>query len=293
MVNDSARYEGQTVEFRLLMPDGAIKHVAFIASRLGTDEYAGTIRDVTDAKHAEEALQRTQAALTDMARVASLAEMSAAIAHEVNQPVTAIGLDAGTCLRRLTDERLDLARARTVVARIQRDANRAGAAVQRLRVLFRKTESAKVAVDLNDAISEVVALARSRIRAAEATLKLELLAQLPPTRGDRVQLQQVVMNLLNNALDAMSKQPTPRRLTIRTVVAGDAALRCEVQDNGPGLSDADRRRIFEPFYTTKLEGMGIGLSICSNILVSHGGELSVRSNDGGPRLDLLFHLAHG
>jgi C4-dicarboxylate-specific signal transduction histidine kinase len=219
--------------------------------------------------------------------------MAAAIAHEVNQPITGIGLNASTCLRRLSDERGDLDGARRALQRIQRDANRATAVVQRLRALFGKTEGAKTAVDLNDAITEVAALARGRIRAADATLKLELHAELPAALGDRVQLQQVVMNLMNNALDAMSAQSQLRTLTIRTLLGEDGRPHCEVEDQGPGVSEADQLRIFEPFYTTKRDGMGIGLSICKSILTSHDGELSVKRNGTGPGSTFYFALPCG
>lgn len=288
MASDTASYEGQTVEHRLVLPDGTLKHIAIIASRWETHEYAGTVRDVTETKLTEDALQRTQAALTDMTRLGSMAEMAAAIAHEVNQPITGIVVNAGTCLRLLSDERLDLSGARNVTHRIQRDADRAAAVVRHLRALFSRSEGVRDAVDLNDAIAEVVTLSRSRIRAARATLALELHAELPAALGDRVQLQQVVMNLLSNALDAMSGEPMPRLLTIRTFLVQPGRLRCEFEDNGPGISEVDQARIFEPFFTTKRHGMGIGLSICSNILRSHGGELAVAGN--GSRAGTTFYF---
>jgi predicted ATPase/signal transduction histidine kinase/GAF domain-containing protein len=293
MASDTASYEGQTVEQRLVLPDGTLKHIAVIASRWEAHEYAGTVRDVTEAKLAEEALQRTQAALTDMARLGSMAEMAAAVAHEVNQPITGIVVNAGTCLRLLSDERLDLFGARNVMHRIQRDADRAASVVRHLRALFSRTEGVKNPVDLNDAIAEVVTLSRGRIRAARATLALELRADLPAAIGDRVQLQQVVMNLLSNALDAMSAEPMPRILTIRTSLAEPGRLRCEFEDNGPGLSEVDQARIFEPFFTTKRHGMGIGLSICSNILTSHAGELSVARHEGRAGTTFYFVLPCG
>jgi C4-dicarboxylate-specific signal transduction histidine kinase len=278
------------MEHRLVMPDGALKYVAAIASRLDTDEYAGTVRDVTDAKQTEEALNRTRAALTDMTRLGSLAEMAAAIAHEVNQPITGIGLNANISLRRLDGDRLDLPGARDAVTRIRRDADRAAAVVQRLRALFSRTEGEKTEVDLNAAITEVVALSRSRTRAGGATLTLELHAGLPAALGDRVQLQQVVMNLLHNGVDALTAEPPPRTITIRTLPASGGHVRCEVEDNGPGVAEADVGRIFEPFYTTKRHGMGMGLSICRNILTSHSGELSVEPRAGGRGANFYFEL---
>lgn len=289
LVNDSDHYDGQTAELRLRMPDGAIKHLALIASRLTADEFVGTIRDVTENKQTEEALQRTQAALTDMTRVASLGELAAAIAHEVNQPLSAIGLNASTCLRWLDDHNVNLSEAREAAQRIRRDANRAAAVVQRLRALFSKSEGVKGAVDLNDAVAEVAALVRSRIRAAGATLALQLHERLPQVLGDRVQLQQVLMNLLINALEAV-KSESSRVIRVRTLLAETSWVRCEIEDSGRGVAELDSQRIFEPFYTTKPDGMGIGLSICKNIVWSHGGELSVRSNASAPGATFHFTL---
>jgi predicted ATPase/signal transduction histidine kinase len=281
MVVDSDRYQGRTMDLRLAMPDGTIKHLAIIGSRIRADEFAGAVRDVTAAKQAEEALERTQSAMAEMAHLASLAEMSAAIAHEVNQPIAAIGMNVSTGLRRLTDDRVDVQGARAALERIQRDVQRAGAVVQRLRALFAKRECAKTGVDLNDAISEVVALVRNRIRSVRATLLLELSPELPAALGDRMQLQQVVMNLVNNGLDAMIETQEPRILTIRTALAGLGRLKCEVEDRGRGVTEPERWRIFDPFFTTKQHGMGIGLSVCKNIISSHGGELEVRAGENG------------
>jgi C4-dicarboxylate-specific signal transduction histidine kinase len=290
LLHDFGSYDGQPLDLRLVMPDGALKHVAIIGSRLGRFEYTGMIRDVTEAKQAEESLQRTQAALTDMARVASLAELSAAIAHEVRQPVAGIELNISICLRRLSDDRSDVPGARAAAQRIQRDASRATAILERLRALFSKAESVKVAVDLNDAVSEVAELLRSRVRAAGATLTLDLQRDLPCALGDRVQLQQVVINLLGNALDATRDQARPRTVTLRTKSVEKSRLQCEVEDSGAGIGDADRTHIFEPFYSTKRRGMGMGLSICKNILVAHGGEISAHNNEPPPGATFKFVL---
>lgn len=291
IVNGSESYDGQTAELRLRMPDGAVKHITVIASRLTADEFVATIRDVTDNKQTEEALQRTQAALTDMTRVASLGELAAAIAHEVNQPLSAVGLNASTCLRWLEEHNVNLIEAREAAVRIRRDANRAAAVVQRLRALFSKSEGVKAVVDLNDAVTEVAALLRSRIRAAGATLRLRLQEGLPPVLGDRVQLQQVLMNLLINALESVkSEGERSREIGVRTLLADARWVRCEVQDSGRGVPEQDNTRIFEPFYTTKPDGMGIGLSICKNIVWNHGGELSVRSGVSSPGATFCFTL---
>jgi PAS domain S-box-containing protein len=294
MMRDAEGFDGNAVEYRLLLPDGSVKYLSVIASRITSQAeltYAGTVRDVTESKRAEEALHRTQAALADMTRVASLGEMAAAIAHEVNQPLAAIGLNASTCLRWLDVKQLNPQEAREAALRITRDANRAGAVVQRLRALFGKSEGLRNAVDLSDAVSEVLTLLRSRIRSSGTTLRLELAADLPSAWGDRVQLQQVIMNLITNALEAMHDDPEgSRELSLRTLLTDDRRLRCEVKDSGPGLTLAAAARLFEPFFSTKQEGMGIGLSIARNILTSHGGELCVRDNGDARGTTFYFEL---
>jgi signal transduction histidine kinase len=280
MVSDFERFAGKTVEYRLLLPNGSIKYLTLIASRIPGAEsptYVGTLRDVTESKRSEEALQRTQTALADMTRVASLGEMAAAIAHELNQPLSAIGLNASTCMRWLDAH--DPYEARMAALRITRDAARAGAAVQRLRALFSKSEGLSTPVDLTDAIAEVLALLRSRISDMRVTLRLEMHPALARALGDRVQLQQVIMNLVTNALESMRDAPEDaRELSIRTLVRHDGQLRCEVQDSGQGIREIDRERVFEPFYSTKPGGLGMGLSIARSILQNHDGLLGVRDN---------------
>jgi predicted ATPase/signal transduction histidine kinase/GAF domain-containing protein len=284
---------GKPCECRLLMPDASVKHLSIIASPLAGQlppVYVGTVRDVTESKHADGALQRTQAALADMTRVASLGEMAAAIAHEVNQPLAAIGLNASTCQHWLRAPQIDLNEVSEAVQRITRDAARAGTIVQRLRALFAKSAGVKAPVDLGDAIGEVVALARSRIRAAGANLRVEIAEGLPPAEGDRVQLQQVILNLVTNALEALREVPEgSRELSVRAWLRGDGRLSCEVRDSGRGVPAPERARIFETFYSTKPDGMGIGLSIARNILESHGGELRI-SDDDAPGATFYFDL---
>lgn len=291
MITETTRYQGKPMEHRLLMPDGTLKYVVSIFSQQAPGEFVGTIRDVTEAKQNELTLARTQAALADLRRVASLGEMAAAIAHEVNQPLAGIALNTSTCLRCLEKDAPNLGLLRQATLRIQRDADRAGAVVHRLRALFGKSEAAKIFVDLNDAIREVVTLSRVRIREVGAKLALELRDDLPKVLGDRVQLQQVVMNLITNALDAMTDvEEHSRALLVRTLREDGNRVRCEVRDSGPGVSESDRAQIFKTFYTTKHEGMGVGLAISSNIVASHGGELSVLNNVDAPGSTFAFWL---
>lgn len=292
MVANFEQVAGQTVEYRLLLPNGSIKYLTLIASRVPSAEsptYVGTLRDVTESKRSEEALQRTQTALADMTRVASLGEMAAAIAHELNQPLSAIGLNASTCVRWLDAN--DQHEARSAALRITRDAARAGAAVQRLRALFSKSEGLSTLVDLADAITEVLALLRGRIRSTRATLNLETDPALPNALGDRVQLQQVIMNLVTNALESMRDTPEDARvLSIRAQARHDGKLRCEVRDSGVGVREADRDRVFEPFYSTKPDGLGMGLSIARSILESHAGLLGVRDNGDAAGATFYFDV---
>lgn len=293
LIADTESITNRLAELRLALPDGTLKHIAVTATRVSADppEYVGTVCDVTESKRAEEALQRTQSALADMTRIASLGEMAAAIAHEVNQPLSAIGLNASTCLRWLGDAQLNVAEAREAALRIRRDASRAGAVVQRLRALFSKAAGVCAPFELDDAVAEVAALLRSRIRASGASLKLELGASTARALGDRVQVQQVVMNLLTNALEAMKGGAAGEaELCVRTRRGDDGRLRCEIRDTGKGVPEPERRRIFEPFVSTKPDGMGIGLSICGNIVAAHEGVIGVTDNGAAPGATFYFEL---
>jgi signal transduction histidine kinase len=286
------------LEIRLLMPDGSLKQLSVVATLLPTEaggapEYVGTVRDVTEAKRTEEALQRSRAALTDMTRIASLGEMAAAIAHEVNQPLAAIRLNSSACVRWLAEKQLNIEEARAAALRSARDAERAAAVIQRLRALFGKTGGPRELIDLNEAITEVVALVRSQLRASAATLQLDLTPELPRPKADRVQLQQVLMNLLLNAADAMEGvDERPRRILVRSLASAQA-LEVEVCDNGTGVPKDIIDRVFDPFYTTKPRGMGIGLSVSRTIVESHGGVLAVRANEGGAGATFSFSLPVG
>jgi predicted ATPase/signal transduction histidine kinase len=286
------------LEIRLVMPDGSLKQLSVVATLLPTEaggapEYVGTVRDVTEAKRTEEALQRSRAALTDMTRIASLGEMAAAIAHEVNQPLAAIRLNSSACVRWLAEKQLNIEEARAAALRSARDAERAAAVIQRLRALFGKTGGPRELLDLNEAITEVVALVRSQLRASAATLQLELAPELPRPKADRVQLQQVLMNLLLNAADAMEGvDERPRRILVRSLATAEA-LEVEVRDNGTGVPKDVIDRVFDPFYTTKPRGMGIGLSVSRTIVESHGGVLAVRANADGPGATFTFSLPVG
>ena len=217
-------------------------------------------------------------------------ELAATIAHEVSQPLTGIMTTARSSLMLLEADPPDLDAARSTVRHTMRDAERAADAVVRIRRLFAKKSGSSEALDLNSAIHEVVTLARNEIYHAGVKLRLELADDLPPIMGDRIQLQQVVQNLVNNAVQAMSTVDTrPRELLVRTQGDGGGRALVTFQDSGAGLEPAKEDRIFEAFYTTKSDGMGMGLWISRSIIENHGGRLWAAPNDG-PGATLLFTL---
>jgi len=289
---------GKLVDFkydhRLLMPDGRIKYVSMVAhgnwGRDGHLEYIAAVQDVTQRRVSEEALGEVRAELARVARVTSLGALTASIAHEVNQPLSGIVTNAGTCLRMLAADPPDIVGARETARRTIRDGNRAADVISRLRTLFAKGDAAIEAIDLNEATREVLALVAGELRRAKVVLRTEFAADLPSIVGDRVQLQQVILNLLINAADAMADvKDRPRQVVVRTEDGGEDGVRVTVQDAGSGLSPEVAGRLFEPFYTTKKGGMGIGLSISRTIIESHKGRLWASPNLG-PGATLAFSI---
>jgi signal transduction histidine kinase len=282
-----ARRDGSDVEFdcRLQLPDSSVRHLHVVShsSRDGNDqlEYTGAIQDVTERRLAEEALSRARAELAHVARVTSLGVLTASIAHEVNQPLSGIITNAGTCLRMLAADPPNVDGARETARRTIRDGNRASDIIMRLRALFGKQESTTEALDLNDTAREVIALSLGELQRSRVVLQTELADGLPPVSGDRIQLQQVILNLLRNASDAMSGvEDRPRRLLIRTERDAGEHVRLSVQDAGIGFEPQAANRLFEAFYTTKSDGMGIGLSVSRSIIESHHGRLWAAPNEG-------------
>ena len=240
-----------------------------------------SIMDITERKRADEALHKTQAELAHITRVATLGELTASIAHEVNQPLAAIVTNGNACLRWLAGDSPNLDEARETARRIIRDGNRAGDVIGRIRTLLRKTGAEKELLDMNQAIREVVALAEGEVRRNGVALRTELTGDLPPILGDRVELEQVVLNLIMNAIEAMSAiGDRPRELVIRTQSGEIDQVRVAVQDSGIGLDPQSMGRIFDAFYTTKPQGMGMGLAISRSIVENHGGRLWVGPNEG-------------
>lgn len=238
------------------------------------------VLDLTERKLAQEALARTQADLTHMARVSSLGALTASIAHEVSQPLSGIITNASTCLRMLAADPPNVDGARETARRTIRDGNRASDVVTRLRALFAKKEVTREPVDLNEAIREVVELLRGELRKGRVILQMELADNLLEVAGDRVQLQQVILNLIANAADAMSTVDRPRQLTIKTANDGGDCVLLIVRDTGVGITAPEAEKVFEPFYSTKGAGMGIGLSVSRSIIEGHQGRLWAERNDG-------------
>ena len=282
-------------EHRLLMPDGQIKHVHVVAHLVktasGSEELLGALMDVTQAKKAQEELQTAQAELAHASRVATLGEISASIAHEVNQPLAAIVANAQASLRFLNHESPDLNDVRGALEWIVKDGNRAAEVIQRVRTLVKKTDTQKVVLDINDAINDVVALLQRELSAHRVWVKLELAADLPKVFADRVQLQQVTMNLIMNGAEAMQEiEDRPRLLTIRSSL-DDAQVAVAVKDCGIGLTAEDQNRLFNAFFSTKPGGLGIGLSICRSIIEAHGGRLWASANaDHGATFQFVLPL---
>jgi len=284
---DRARSRGEEIEYeyRLQMPDHSIKYLHMVArgflDQAGELEYIGAVQDVTQRRLWEEALGQARSDLAHVARVTSLGVLTASIAHEVNQPLSGIITNASTCLRMLAANPPNINGALETARRTIRDANRASDVITRLRALFSKKSTKSESVDLNTVTREVIALSVHRLRRARVILRPEFADDLPPVPGDRIQLQQVILNLLLNALDAMSEvNDRPRQLVIRTERDEGKWARVTVQDTGVGIEPQGVARLFETFYTTKSGGMGIGLSVSRSIIESHHGRLWAEPNDG-------------
>jgi signal transduction histidine kinase len=293
--NEAADFE---YEHRLLMPDRSVKYVHLVAHATrdghGRLEYIGAAQDVTQNRLAQDALSKARSELAHVARVTSLGALTASIAHEVNQPLSGIITNANTCLRMLAADPPNIDGARETARRAIRDGNRASDVITRLRALFTKKGMASEVVDLNAAAREVIALSESELRLGRVILRSELAEDLPPVSGDRVQLQQVILNLLLNATDAMrGVEDRPRQLLIKTDREGDDGdrVRLAVQDTGVGFEPSGVERLFDAFYTTKSGGMGIGLSVSRCIIENHRGRLGAVPNEG-PGATFWFSIPH-
>ena len=281
-------------QYRLLMPDQSIKYMLAVAratrDQAGQLEYIAAVRDVTARRLADEALDKARSELAHVARVMTLGALTASIAHEVNQPLSGIITNASTCVRMLDADPPNVDGARETAKRTIRDGRRAADVITRLRALFTNKDAATELIDLNEATQEVIALSRTELERNGVITRIDLVDELPKVRGDRVQLQQVILNLLRNSSDAMSNvDDRPRELLFKTNVEEGNSVRLSVRDAGAGFEPQALDRLFQSFYTTKSDGMGIGLSVSRSIIENHRGRIWVTPNDG-PGVTFSFSI---
>jgi PAS domain S-box-containing protein len=285
-IGEKSDYE---VEHRILLPDGTVKYTHTVGHPVlnasgDVVQFVGTMMDVTERKRAEEERERLRHALADLARVnrvTMMGELTASLAHEVNQPIAAAVTSANSCIRWLEAEVPNLDKARAAAMRIVKDGTRAAEIISRIRLLFQKGTQQLELIDVNEVIEEMIVLLHGEATRYSLSVRTELAADLPPVMGDRVQLQQVVMNLMTNSIDAMKAVDGMRELAIRSQRADNEQLLLSVSDTGVGLPPEQVDQIFNAFFTTKPHGTGMGLRICRSIVESHGGRLW--AGDNSPR----------
>jgi len=241
-----------------------------------------------ERKHAEEALHQAQADLSRVSRVTTMGELTASLAHEVNQPIAAAVTNANTCLRWLTREQPDVEEARAAAMRIVKDGTRAAEIIKRTRLLFKKGTPQRESVDVNEVVREMIVLLRSEAARYNISVRTELAADLPRVMGDRVQLQQVLMNLIVNGIDAMKEIDGARELAVKSQRTEKEEVLVSVSDTGVGLPPQQADQIFNAFFTTKPHGTGMGLRISRSIVEAHGGRLWAADN---PPRGASFHFA--
>jgi PAS domain S-box-containing protein len=278
------------LEYRIVLPDATVKHLLSTGhpgmTEAGDLEYAGTVMDITERKRAEAEARESerryrelQMELARANRIATMGQLSASITHEINQPIAAVITNANAGLRWLGARRLNRGEVRQALNRIVRDGNRAGEVIDRVRALVRKAPPRRDRLDINEAVREVIALTQVEVQRNGVSLQTRLADGLPLVTTDRVQLQQVMTNLIVNAVEAMTGiSDRPRELAIISGEGDADDVFIEVQDTGPGLDPANLDRLFQSFYTTKPDGMGMGLAISRSIVEAHGGRLSAAPN---------------
>jgi PAS domain S-box-containing protein len=276
--------DGYTLDKRWIRKDGWVIDTIMSAKCLrradgSVDYFVGLVQDITDRKRSEQALRAAQAQLAHMARVTTMGELTSSIAHEVNQPLAAVVTNGDACLRWLGNDPPNLDKARLSVARIIKEGNRAGEIIKRIRALAKKTPPQKTMLGVNEAIEEVIDLVDAELARHQVLLLRELMSDLPAVFGDRVQLQQVILNLIANGIEAMEAVTgRPRELSIGSKTTDDNRVLISVSDCGTGIGPESVDHLFEAFFTTKQEGMGLGLSISRTIVEGHGGRLSAIAN---------------
>jgi PAS domain S-box-containing protein len=273
-------------EFRCLhASDGAYRWCVSSALPLrgpdrGIMKWYGTVVDFHDRRQAQEDLRNTQAELAHVNRVMTMGELAASVAHEVSQPLAAIIASGDSCTAWLASQPPNLERARAAANRVIQAATQASEIVQRIRALFKKTSSRTTSVDVNAVIEDTISLLRHETHRHNISLRTELHAGVPSVRADRVQLQQVILNLVMNAIESTaSADREPKRLLIQSTLPSPGELHVSVADTGPGIDAEHAERLFAPFFTTKPQGIGMGLPISRSIIEAHGGRLWAEKNE--------------
>jgi PAS domain S-box-containing protein len=274
-IDEKGDYE---VEVRILLPDGTVKYIHTVGHPVLNAsgelmQFVGSSMEISERKRTEEALREAQADLARVSRVTTMGELTASLAHEVNQPIAAAVTNANTCLRWLARDHPDVEEARAAASRIVKDATRAADIVGRIRLLFKKGAAQRELVDVNEVVREMIVLLRGEATRHNILVRTELAAELPAVMGDRVQLQQVLMNLMINGMDAMKDVDRARELAVKSQKAENEQVLVCVSDTGVGLPVQQADQIFKAFFTTKPQGTGMGLSISRSIIETHGGRL--------------------
>jgi PAS domain S-box-containing protein len=273
------------VEYRIQRRDGQVRWVMSKGRTYCGDEgrpirMIGLTQDITDRKNLEQALQKTQSEIARLSRVLTMGELTSSIAHEVNQPLAAVVTNGDACLRWLTLDPPNICKARDSVVWIIKEGKRAAKVIKRIRAMAKNTPPQKAALGVNEVIEEVLGLVNSELSRNRVSLQTQLASQLPGVLGDRVQLQQVILNLISNGIEAMNAiTQGPKELAISTNAVENDQVLITVRDSGTGLTPKLAERLFEAFFTTKNEGVGLGLSISRTIVEAHGGRLWAVAND--------------
>jgi PAS domain S-box-containing protein len=269
-------------EIGFLRPDGSQATIEVLINNLLEDPAVGGVvinaRDVTERKRTEEALRDAQADLAHVSRVTTMGELTASLAHEIRQPITAAITNAGTCLRWLNRDEPNIEEARMAASQIIKDTTRAAEIISRIGSIFKKGEPIRELIDVNDVIQEMIPLLQNEANRYSLSIQTSLATRIPQVMADRVQLQQVLMNLVLNGIDAMKEMNTAGSLTITSQEQGDGQLLVSVSDLGKGLPSGETNQIFKAFFSTKAQGTGMGLTISRSIIESHGGRLWAAAN---------------